>query len=183
MARRIALAGAIWDDLAWTERDDRVPKIEDAAAGHSNGKCRGASPTSHLRSAALPIAAVFVAVVIFDADLHPPPRQIFIVASIISVSVRAIPASVVLIAVSAAILVAITMFVALAALHVLTNFPVVPVTPMHLPIGTHLAIIASGLAPSGSLISRLLDILVRWGGLTRHASRRRGRRLPFALRE
>ena len=54
------VGGAIWDDLAWTERDDRVLKIEDAAAGHLNGKCRGASPTSHLRSAALPIAAVFV---------------------------------------------------------------------------------------------------------------------------
>jgi len=138
-------------------------------------------------STALPIAAVFVAVVIFDADLHAPPRPIFIVASIVSVLVRAIPASIVSIAVSTAIRVAIAIFVAVAASHVWTHIPVVPasvpVVPAHPPVATHLALVALGLASVGSLISRLLAILVRWSGLSRHGLRRRNRRLPLALRE
>jgi prepilin signal peptidase PulO-like enzyme (type II secretory pathway) len=133
----------------------------------------------------LPIAAVFVAVLVLDANLHAPPRPIFIVGSIISVSVRAIPIPIVI---PTAILVAIAKFVAVPAPHVLTKFSVaparaVPVTPAHPPVGTYLAVIALRLTPVGSLISWLLRILVRWRGLSRHALRSRNRRLTFVLGE
>jgi hypothetical protein len=58
-----------------------------------------------------------------------------------------------------------------AAVNVWTHLPVtavhmVAVAPAHPPVATHLPVVALGLAPVGSLISRL-GIQVRWGELSR----------------
>jgi hypothetical protein len=138
----------------------------------------------------LPVTTIFVAVFVFDADLYAPPRSIIVVASIVSVAVRAIPASIVVsivaISVSTAILVRITIFVAVAPPHFWTHVAVVPegavaVATAHAPVATHLALVAPRLAPVGSLITGLLGILV--SGSSRYALRSRDRRLPFTLGE
>ena len=100
---------------------------------------------------ALSIATIFVAVFVFHADLHATAGPIFIVTPVVSISVRAAPASIVSIAplsVSSAILVAIPIIIAVAT---------------HPPVATHLTVIGPRLVAIGSLIPLLLRILVRLG--------------------
>ena len=121
---------------------------------HGSSKAQNSSPGSNRRcrlyrvfwSATLPVTAIFVAVLVFDADLHAPPSSIIVVTSIVSVALRAIPAlivSVVAISVSTAILVPIAIFVAVTPPHFRTNVAVVPahavaVASAHAPVATHL---------------------------------------------
>ncbi|MBT1512846.1 hypothetical protein KIP88_20330 [Bradyrhizobium sp. SRL28] len=118
------------------------------------------------------IATIFVAVFVFHADLHATAGPIFIVTPVVSISVRAIPASIFSIApvsVSSAILVAIAIIIAVATHSPFgTHFAVfaahtVAVAPTHPQVATHLTVIGPRLVAIGSLIPLLLGILVRLG--------------------
>ena len=141
------------------------------------------------RSVALSVATIFVAVFVFHADLHATAGPIFIVPPVVSVPVRAVPASIVAIApfsVSSAVFVAIPIRITVA-MHspVWTHFAVVAaltiiVAAAHAPVTTHLTIICPRLVALASLIPLLLGILVRLG---RNYLRCRDRRFPLLLGE
>jgi hypothetical protein len=136
-------------------------------------------------TALLLVAAIFVAVFVFDADFHATAGPIFVVVTpVASVSVRAVPASIIsftAVSVSSAIRVAIPIRI-MVAMHssVWTHFAVfatqtVAVAATH---PTHLTIVTPRLVAIGSLISLLLGILVRLG---RNRLRRGDRRLALLL--
>ncbi|MBR1148865.1 hypothetical protein [Bradyrhizobium sp. AUGA SZCCT0431] len=141
------------------------------------------------RSVALSVATIFVAVFVFHADLHATAGPIFIVTPVVSVPVRAVPASIVAIApfsVSSAVFVAIPIRITVA-MHspVWTHFAVfaahtVALATTHPPVAPHLAVVRPRLVAIGSLISLLLRTLVRLG---RNRLRRCDRRFALLLGE
>jgi hypothetical protein len=130
-------------------------------------------------SATLFVAAVFVAIFVLDADFHPTAGPIFVVVTpVVSISVRAVPASIVPIApvtVSSAIFVAITIIITVAVPSpVGTHFAIfathtVAVAATHPPVATNLTVIGPRLVAIGPLIPLLLGFLVRlcWNCLRR----------------
>jgi hypothetical protein len=139
------------------------------------------------RSVALSVATIFVAVFVFDADLHATAGPISIVTPVVSAPVRAVPASIVAIApfsISSAVFIPIRITIAMHS-PVWTHFAVVAaltiiVAAAHAEVATQLTIICPRLVAIASLIPRLLGILVRLG---RNYLRRRDRRFALLLGE
>jgi hypothetical protein len=117
------------------------------------------------------VTAIFVPVLVFDADLHATARPIFvIVVAVVPTSVRAIPASsIVPIAVSIAILVAFAIIITVSVSSPfrtrVTVFPAhtLAVAAAHPPVAAHFTIVILGSATLGTLLPLLLGILVRLG--------------------
>jgi hypothetical protein len=135
----------------------------------------------------LSVAAIFVSVFVFDADLHTTAGPIFVVVTpVVVLSDRAVPFSIVPITpvtVSSAIFVTIPIIITVA-MHspVGTHFAIfathtLPVAASHPPIAPHLTVVDPRLVAVGSLIPLLLRVLV---GLCWTCLRRRNRR-SFSL--
>ena len=133
------------------------------------------------RLAPFPVAAIFIAVFVLDADLHTTAGPLFIVVPlVVSSSVCAVPVSIALVApvsVSSLILVAAIIITVATHSRVGTHFAVfatnsVAVAATHSPIAPHLTIIDPRLVAIAPLIPLLLGILVR---LCRNCLRRRNR--------
>ena len=133
------------------------------------------------RSAALLVTAI-VAVFVLDADYHATAGPIFVVVTpVVVLSDRAVPFSIVpiaLVSVSSAIFVVSAIIIAVATLSPFgTHFTIVAthtvaVAATHPPIAPHLTIIGPRLVAIGPLIPLLLGILVRLGNCLRRGDRR-----------